>query len=95
MKRIGWQSLVLIIILSACGRAAPVAEVATASPAPEKNIVQSNPDVVVASGVVEPAQVSELGFAISALVKDIPVAEGESVQGRADLDGFEYARSGI
>ena len=80
MKRIGWQSLVLIIILSAFGRPTPVVEAAPALPIPGTIIIQSNLEVVVASGVIAPARVSELGFVISALVKDIPVAEGESVQ---------------
>lgn len=80
MKRIGWQSLVLIIILSAFGRPTPVVEAAPALPMPGTIIIQSNLEVVVASGVIAPARVSELGFVISALVKDIPVAEGVSVQ---------------
>ncbi|HLA86755.1 MAG TPA: HlyD family efflux transporter periplasmic adaptor subunit [Anaerolineales bacterium] len=80
MKRIGWQSLVLIIILSAFGRPTPVVEAAPALPMPGTIIIQSNLEVVVASGVIAPARVSELGFVISALVRDIPVAEGESVQ---------------
>ena len=80
MKRIGWQSFLLIIVLSACGRSTPVAEDATASPVPDKTVIQSNPDMVVASGVIEPAQVSKLGFTISASVKDIPIAVGESVK---------------
>ena len=80
MKRIGWQSLVLIIILSAFGRPTPVVEAAPALPIPGTIIIQSNLEVVVASGVIAPARVSELGFVISALVKDIPVAEGESIQ---------------
>ena len=79
MKRFIW-SIFLIIILSAFGNPTPVAEAATALPPSEKTIIQSNSDVVVASGVVEPAQVSELGFVISAFVKDIPVKEGQSVQ---------------
>lgn len=73
-------SIFLIIFLTACGNPAPVVEAASASSIPEKTIIQSNPDVVVASAVVGPAQVSELGFTTSALVKDIPVAEGELVQ---------------
>jgi RND family efflux transporter MFP subunit len=35
---------------------------------------------VVASGVVVPAQVSQLGFLISAIAKDVPVKEGDTVK---------------
>jgi RND family efflux transporter MFP subunit len=80
MKQIGWQSLVLIVALCACGRPTPVVDVAPTLPVPGTIAIQSNPAVVVASGVIAPAQVSELGFAISGLIKDIPVAEGESVR---------------
>ncbi len=79
MKRL-IGSISLIIFLTACGNPTPVVEAPPAPSVPEKTVVQSNPDAVVASGVVEPAQVSELGFTISALVKDIPVTEGQSVQ---------------
>ena len=37
-------------------------------------------DKIVASAVVVPAQITELGFLTSALVKEIPVKEGEQVQ---------------
>jgi HlyD family secretion protein len=79
MRRLIW-SIFLIAILTACGNPTPVAEAATALPSSDKTTIQSNSDAVVASGVVGPAQVSELGFVISALVKDIPVVEGESVK---------------
>ena len=78
MKRLIWPIL-LTIILTACGGnptpvAAPAA-VTTAEP-----IVVSDPNLVIASAKVLPVQVSELGFTISALVKEIAVNEGEQVQ---------------
>ncbi|MBC7877208.1 MAG: efflux RND transporter periplasmic adaptor subunit [Anaerolineales bacterium] len=80
MKRL-IGSMFLIIFVTACGNPTPVVEVTPASPLSDTTLItQSNSDVVVASGVVEPAQVSELGFSISALIKDIPVVEGDSVQ---------------
>jgi len=46
--------------------------------APKNNV--SAQKTVTASAVVVPAQVSELGFLISGMAKDIPVREGDSVQ---------------
>ena len=78
MKRL-IGSIFLIIILTACGNPTPVA-VSPVTPEPAKEIVVSDPDVVIASAAVIPAQVSRLGFTISALVKEVAVAEGEQVQ---------------
>jgi len=51
---------------------------------------------VVASAVIVPAQVTELGFMTSALIKEIPVKEGEQVQAgqtlaALDVPELEYA----
>ena len=70
--------LLSFFILTGCASPAP----ATSPQAPvqvEELPVQS-PDIVVASADAEPAQVSELSYAISALVKEIPVSEGDRVQ---------------
>ena len=78
MKRL-IGSIFLIILLTACGNPTPAA-VSPVTAAPVEKKIVPDPDVVVASAVVEPLQVSKLGFTISALVKDAPVAVGESVQ---------------
>lgn len=69
-----------LFILTACANpastATPIVDIATetlASP-------QSDSNAVVASAVVQPAQISELSFAISALAKEIFVKEGDTVQ---------------
>lgn len=81
MKRIAWSILVcLTIALTACsGAGATPAAVSSVTPAP---VILNNPssDVVVASASVVPAQVTQLGFTISALVKDVAVKEGDKVQ---------------
>jgi HlyD family secretion protein len=46
--------------------------------APRNNV--SAQETVTASGVIVPAQVSDLGFLISGIARDIPVREGETVQ---------------
>ncbi|MHB8779387.1 MAG: hypothetical protein ACYC6R_16765, partial [Anaerolineales bacterium] len=79
MKRIGWSILALTIVLTACGKATP-AVVPPASLTPVEEIIASNPDIVVASALVTPAQVSQLGFPISALVKEVSVKEGDKIQ---------------
>ena len=74
----------LTILLAACGSPAPeTLPSATSTPAPVINTVPS--DVVVASAVAAPAQVSRLGFTISALVKEISVREGDKVQAGQSL----------
>ncbi|MBV6391699.1 MAG: hypothetical protein KPEEDBHJ_00911 [Anaerolineales bacterium] len=67
-----------LLLLTACAsQTPPVAE--TAVPEIEAAVNQSS-DVVVASAEVEPAQISHLGFVISAIVKEIPVREGHEVK---------------
>jgi len=79
MKRIGWSILALTIVLTACGKTTAVAA-PPASPTPVEEIMASNPDIVVASALVIPAQVSQLGFPISGLVKEVSVKEGDKIQ---------------
>jgi RND family efflux transporter MFP subunit len=80
MKKLSWI-FIGIFILTACASSTPVAEVTLVSSSSNTNIdTQSDSDTVIASGVIEPAQVSEIAFSISALVKDIPVTEGQSAQ---------------
>lgn len=40
----------------------------------------SAPKTVTASAVIVPAQMSELGFLISGIAKDVPVKEGDTVR---------------
>ncbi|MBI3168812.1 MAG: efflux RND transporter periplasmic adaptor subunit [Chloroflexi bacterium] len=79
MKRLLLLSVGLLL-LTACASPTPVAPVSEPTAVPLVEIYISSPDAVVASAVVEPAQVSNLGFTISALVKEIPVHEGDVVQ---------------
>ena len=75
--------LIGIFMLTACANpASSTTEIAVppTGTLPTAEIVDSPAsDSVIASAVVLPAQISELSFSISALVKDIPVAEGDSV----------------
>ena len=70
MKRFCWSVFSVIVILGVLAN--PV------SAAPKNNI--SAQKTVTASAVVVPAQVSELGFVISGIAKDIPVKEGDTVK---------------
>lgn len=79
MKRLIWP-ICLAVILAACGgNATPVASstAATATPVVVETV---DPNIVIASAKVLPVQVSELGFTVSANVKEIAVSEGEQVQ---------------
>ncbi len=94
MKRL-IGSILLIIILTACGSPTPAA-VSPATPALVEEVVTANPDLVIASAVVIPAQTAKLGFTLSALVKEVAVSEGEQVQvGQTlivlDVSELEYA----
>lgn len=80
MKRFAWSTiLILAIMLTACGSPTPSA-VSPAPPASVEVVNVSSPDVVIASASIVPAQVAQLGFTISALVKEIAVKEGDKVQ---------------
>jgi HlyD family secretion protein len=96
MKRFIWSmALILTIMLTACGNSTPSAvSPATATPVEVVNV--SSPDVVIASAFAVPVQVAELGFTISALVKEITVKEGDKVQAGQplivlDTSELEYA----
>jgi RND family efflux transporter MFP subunit len=82
MKRFIWSMvLILTIMLTACGNSTPPAvSPVTSTPAPVEVVNVSSPDVVIASASAVPVQVTELGFTISALVKEITVKEGDKVQ---------------
>ena len=67
-----------LLMLTACASPTPVVSIETAAPV-EEEVQVSSPDAVIASAEVEPAQVTHLGFTISALVKEIPVSEGDLV----------------
>lgn len=67
-----------LLLFTACSSPAPADTSATAAPT-EEEIVTSSPDVVIASADVEPAQVSHLGFTLSALVEEVSVKEGDLV----------------
>ncbi|MBI5965418.1 MAG: efflux RND transporter periplasmic adaptor subunit [Chloroflexi bacterium] len=80
MKRIVWSMIfVLTIMLAACGSPSP-SVVSPATPASNEVVNITAPDVVVASAVVSPVQVAQLGFTISALVKEIAVKEGDKAR---------------
>lgn len=66
-----------LLVLTACASPTPAAPAPTAAPVEE--VSASADGVVIASAEAEPAQVSQLGFTISALVKEIPVNEGDVV----------------
>ena len=70
--------LIGLVLVSAC--ASPTPEPSTPTAVPSEEVSFSSPDVVIASAEVEPAKVSQLGFTISALVKDIPVKQGDVVK---------------
>lgn len=77
MKRLLFIAIALLV-LTACAGPAPAAPAPTAMPVDD--IPASSDNVVVASAEVEPARVSQLGFTISALVKEIHVNEGDTVK---------------
>jgi RND family efflux transporter MFP subunit len=70
MKRFYWSAFSVIIILAISSN--PVFA------APKNNVPAQK--TVAASAVVVPAHVSELGFLISGMAKDIPVKEGDTVE---------------
>ena len=78
MKRLIWP-ICLAVILAACGGSpTPVASSNTIATPVVVEVV--DPNIVIASAKVFPVQVSELGFTVSANVKEIAVREGELVQ---------------
>src|SRR5689334_14242162 len=70
MKRLFWSVLSVIVILTVAVNPAFAASRSTVSAQ----------KTVTASAIIVPAQVSELGFVISGIAKDIPVKEGDTVK---------------
>jgi RND family efflux transporter MFP subunit len=70
MKRFCWSALSMIAILTVLAN--PVLAVPNSSGSAQKTVT--------ASAVIVPEQVSELGFLISGIAKEIPVKEGDSVK---------------
>jgi HlyD family secretion protein len=79
MKRFYWSLFSVIVILTVSAPAlAYGASVNPAFAAPKNNV--SAQKTVTASAIVVPAQVSELGFLISGIARDVPVKEGDTVK---------------
>ena len=76
MKRTFFM-LASLLMLAACASPAPVATPSSSAPVIDAPVI--NQDAVIASADVVPAQVVELGFTVSAMVKEIPVNEGDLV----------------
>ena len=70
MKRFYWSVFSVIVILAV--------SVNPVFAAPKNNV--SAQKTVTASAVIVPAQVSELGFLISGIAREIPVKEGDTVK---------------
>jgi RND family efflux transporter MFP subunit len=89
MKRFCWSALSMIAIFTVLAN--PVLAAPNHSVSVQK--------VVTASAVIVPAQVSELGFLISGIAKEIPVKEGDSVKAGQtlivlDTPNLEFAVTG-
>ncbi len=86
MKRFVWSMIfVLAIALAACGSPTSAA-ISPSNSVPVVETSDTSPlDVVVASAVVFPAQTARLGFTISALVREVTVKEGDTVQAEQSL----------
>ncbi len=87
MKYFYWMTfLALVILLTGC--ASPSTPVAVATPSvtatPDHSFISSS-GIVTASANVVPAQVSELGFILSAPVKEVDVKEGDKVKAGQSL----------
>ena len=78
MKRLIWP-ICLAVILAACG-GSPTPAASSTTIATPVVVEVVDPNIVIASAKVFPVQVSELGFTVSANVKEIAVREGELVQ---------------
>ncbi len=80
MKRYFWSiSMVLTIMLAACGSPTPAAT-SLATPVPVEVVNLPSDDLVISSAVVVPVQVTRLSFTISGPVKEITVKKGDKVQ---------------
>jgi len=100
MKRFSWSVFSVIVILAIsinpvfaphvsfrCSETCGVA-------APNNNVLAQK--TVTASAVIVPAQVSDLGFLISGMAKNIPVKEGDTIKAGQtlivlDTPGLQYA----
>jgi RND family efflux transporter MFP subunit len=95
MKRLSWSLLILTILITACAAPATPTPASPAS-APVDVFTPPPADIVVASAKTAPAQIVELGFTISALVKEVNIKEGDAVQAgqtliTLDVPDLEYA----
>lgn len=96
MKRMSRSIFILTILLAACASPSAVTVTpATSAPAESAPFLSSD-HVVVASAVVTPARASDLGFTISAPVKEVLVNEGGMVKEGdvlmiLDMPDLEYA----
>ena len=82
MKHFYWTAILLVaIFLTACASTSTPTAVATpsASPTPDHSFISAS-GVVSASANVVPAQTSQMGFLISANVKEVDVQEGQQVK---------------
>ena len=68
-----------LLALTACASQPTAAATEPAAPTVEPAFAQT-PGVVIASAEVEPLRVSQLGFTVSAPVKEIPFQEGDTVK---------------
>jgi len=86
MKKFCWikpaAGTILTIILAGCASPSPTptALPTNALATPVADTSSSTADSVTASAVVAPAQTSQLGFLLSALVKEVDIKEGDSVK---------------
>jgi len=82
MKHFYWTSiLILVILLTGCASSPTPTEVVTplASATPDHSFISPS-GIVSASANVVPAQTSQMGFLISAPVKEVDVKEGDQVK---------------
>lgn len=77
VKRLDWLRLIRSSLLAILLVNSAPASTGIASGLNDPGAAQNT---VIASAVVVPAQVAQLGFLISAIVKDIPVKEGDTVK---------------
>lgn len=78
MKKLSWI-FITAFLLTACA-AQPASNPTVIPDSTSETFTSSSSEDVLASGKVVPAQISELSFVISALVKEVHVNEGDQVQ---------------
>lgn len=69
-----------IIVLTACGSQTPAVVTPVSTPTSPQGANTPADGTVIASAVIVPAQISEMGFVISAPVREVTVKEGDKVQ---------------